>query len=236
MKIHYFPDYDSFSQAAKELMLQEIIAKYNLLISAATGNSPLKAYQLLASDFAQNPDLFAQLRIIKPDEWGGVPMEHPQTCESFIREHIIEPWRISEDRYFSFESNPSDPEEVCRQMQDTLTQQGPIDLCILGIGKNGHICFNEPAETLTYHFHKAILSPESLTHSMAQSMEGQLQYGLTLGVGDIFKSQKILLLITGSGKKAACEALLSQKISTQLPASLLWLHPNVDCLIDRQVL
>ena len=235
MNIQYCSDYGELSLRAKNIIFNEISKKPELLLAAATGNSPLNAYQSLRKEYELNPDLFAKLRILKPDEWGGIPMDNPQTCESFIHEHIIGPLQIGKDRYFTFESNPADPEEESSLMQLTLEQQGPIDLCILGIGKNGHIAFNEPAESMNFNFHIAQLSPESLQHPMAEAMGDKPHYGLTIGLGDIFKSKKVLLLITGKGKRDICDKLLSQKITTQLPASLLWLHPDVECLIDKGI-
>lgn len=117
-----------------------------------------------------------------------------------------------------------------------MQTQAPIDLCILGLGKNGHIAFNEPGDTLHPYCHVAQLSPESMQHTMAQTMQTQPTYGLTLGMADILSAKKIILLITGSNKKSAIEKLLQSNLTTHLPASLLWLHPDVDCLIDENSL
>uniref|UniRef100_UPI0035937362 6-phosphogluconolactonase n=1 Tax=Pricia sp. TaxID=2268138 RepID=UPI0035937362 len=113
---------------------------------------------------------------------------------------------------------------------------GPIDICILGLGKNGHIGFNEPAKTLTPFCHVAKLSEKSLQHSMANTMKPKPAYGLTLGMADILRSKKIILLLTGSDKQDIIFKLLSKEITTQLPASFLWLHHDVSCFIDSNAL
>lgn len=236
MKIRYYDTYEQMSDRARDLMVMTLVQNKKALIGAATGNSPLITYQLLAENYQQEPALFDQMRLLKLDEWGGVPMEDAQTCESFLQKNLVKPLNISPERYFTFASNPTDPHAECERIQTIIEQQGPIDLCVLGLGKNGHIGFNEPAATLTPHAHVATLSPTSLQHTMASAMEIKPTYGMTLGMRDIMQSKKILLLITGSNKKEAIETLLAQKISTYLPASFLLLHPDVECLIDKNVM
>jgi len=106
-------------------------------------------------------------------------------------------------------------------------------LCILGIGKNGHLGFNEPAKYLNPYTHIAKLSAATLQHSMARRMSERPDCGLTLGMSEIMQSKKILLLISGKDKEATIDEFLTGKISTHLPASFLWLHPNVTCLFDH---
>lgn len=236
MKIRYYDTYEQMSDRARDMIVMALVQNKKALICAATGNSPLKTYQLLAENYQKEPTLFEQMRLLKLDEWGGVPMEDAQTCESFLQENLVKPLNISTERYFTFASNPTDPKAECERIQTIIEQQGPIDLCILGLGMNGHLGFNEPAETLTPHAHVATLSPKSLQHAMANAMKIQPTYGITLGMRDILQSKKIILLITGSNKKEAVEKLLAQKISTYLPASFLLLHPDVECLIDKKVM
>lgn len=236
MKITRHADYHQMSIHAKDFIINSLQQKKESLICAATGNSPLKTYHLLAAEFQQNIALFEQLRILKLDEWGGVEMQEPQTCESFLQENLLQPLHISRERYFAFESNPENPQQECNRVQAIINQQGPIDLCILGLGRNGHLGFNEPAEILQPHCHVVELSATSMQHSMAQAMQQKPTYGMTIGMVDILHSKKIILLVTGDNKKAVVTQLLEQRISTQLPTSLLWLHPNVECAIDEQVM
>ena len=202
------------------------------LICTATGNSPKGVYQEWVKAYRAEPKVFEQLKIIKLDEWGGIPMDDPGSCETFMQDEIISNLNIGRDRYISFKSNPDSPEKECDRIQRELEQQGPIDICLLGLGKNGHIGFNEPAAFLNPHCHVESLSKASLHHQMTGMMGSKPGYGLTLGMTDILLSKKIILLITGDGKKDIIAQLMSKKISTQLPASLLWLHPEVVCFVD----
>jgi len=230
MHIQHFDSATALAAAASQIILQAIQRKPNLLLCAATGNTPTLTYQALVAQ--KNHFSADQLRIFKLDEWGSVPMDHPGTCESYLQEHMIQPLNIPADRYFSFQSNPADPQQECARVQERLQQEGPIDLCVLGLGVNGHLAFNEPGTFLQPHCHIAQLTQDSLGHSMAKDMQGAKLYGLTLGMSDILAAREILLLISGPSKVEATKQLLEAKISTQLPASFLWLHSNVQVLIQ----
>jgi len=232
MKIDIFNTYDELSQKAKELIVQEIEQDKNLLLCTATGGSPTRTYELLGKAYHEQPGLFSGLRIIKLDEWGGIPLDQPGTCESYLEKHVLQPLQIPEGRYTGFNSNPENPNKECERVQDKLRKEGRIGLCILGIGENGHIAFNEPAEFLEPFCHKAELSEMSLQHKMASGMQIKPTYGLTLGMADILHSKMIIILIHGTQKKEIVKKFLAKEISSSLPASFLWLHPNVICLID----
>lgn len=236
MKIEKVDSYQELSQKAKNYIVQEVEKNNRLLLCAATGSSPTGTYQLLGEEFQKNPDLFKQLRIIKLDEWGGVPIDQPGTCETYLQTHLIQPLHIPVSRYIGFNSNPENPEIECEIIQDKLIKEGPIDLCILGLGMNGHLALNEPAGYLHPFTHRAELSKMSLQHSMTSEMEIQPTYGLTLGMADILCSKMILMLISGKQKRSIVKKFLSKEISSTVPASFLWLHPNVYCLIEKDVL
>lgn len=232
MKIYYCSTYEDMSQLCGDSIISDLKEKNGQFICAATGNSPKGTYAKLANTYQDDPGIFEKLRVIKLDEWGGISSNETTSCENFIQEKIIRPLKISGNRYISFERNPASPEKECERMHKEIQNNGPIDICILGLGKNGHIGFNEPANELTPFCHVARLSQESLQHQMVKTMKNLPAYGLTLGMADILQSKKIILLLTGSNKKSVIDKLLTKKITTHLPASFLWLHRNVECYID----
>jgi galactosamine-6-phosphate isomerase len=169
--------------------------------------------------------------MIKLDEWGGVPMDDPATCEMQLRNQLITPLSLA-DRYTSFHSDPSEPAAECKRISTWLEDNGPIDLCVLGLGTNGHLGFNEPADMLQPHAHVAQLSDSSLSHAMLSSTHRRPTFGLTLGMADLLNAHAILLLVSGPAKRGPFERLLKEEISTAFPASLLHLHPRVTVLCD----
>jgi galactosamine-6-phosphate isomerase len=236
MKIELVESYQELSLKAKNRIVQEIEKNKRLLLCTATGNSPTGTYQQLCSEFQESPELFDQLRIIKLDEWGGVSMDQPGTCEHYLQHNLLQPLQIPESRYTGFNSNPGNPDLECERIQDKLNAEGPIDLCILGIGLNGHLAFNEPADYLQPFCHVAELSEMTLQHAMASKMNFKPSFGFTLGMADILHSKKILILIAGKEKKEIVQKFLSKKVSSAIPASFLWIHPHVHCLITNDAI
>ncbi|SDK18376.1 galactosamine-6-phosphate isomerase [Catalinimonas alkaloidigena] len=232
MNITYWEDYAQMSVRAAALVLAEITQKPNLLLCAATGHSPAGLYEELVEHAASNPALFGQLRVVKLDEWGGVSPQSPISCEHYLQTRLVQPLRIAPERYLSFRSEAADPAEECQRVQEALDQVGPLDVCILGIGQNGHLALNEPHPTLEPLCHVAQLSDTTLHHPMFQG-EAAPSFGLTLGMQALLQARKVILLVAGAHKEQAREALLSGKITTALPASFLWLHRDVECLVVK---
>ncbi len=235
MQITSCKNYQEMSSLAADLVQEELKKEPGLLFCAATGNSPAGLYKEMSRRSRITPGLFEQMRIIKLDEWGGVPENHPVTCEYFIRNRLLEPLAISRKRYLTFHSDPEDPAQECQAIRTTLEEKGPIDLCILGLGQNGHLGLNEPGDFLEPFCHVAGLTEKSLEHDMIAAIDIKPRYGITLGLQEILSSRKVILLVTGGGKKGMLTRLMKAQISTQLPASFLWTHGNVDCLIDQSV-
>ena len=232
MTIKYASDYGEMSDLASSSLIATLKEQPEQLLCVATGYSPLGMYKNLAKANKSETKGFENLSILKLDEWGGIPASDPNSCESYIKQHILRALGIPLERYIAFECNPASPEQECERIQGEIEKNGPIDVCILGLGKNGHIGFNEPCDVLTPFCHVAELSEESLGHQMANDFKNKPTYGLTLGMADILQSKKIILLLTGSNKKDSIDRLLSKQITTRLPASFLWLHPNVECYVD----
>jgi galactosamine-6-phosphate isomerase len=231
MELRLFETPDQLGEFAASVIIYNIKTTDGLLLCTASGNSTTLTYRTLVENrrqFEANT-----LRILKLDEWGGIPMSHPQSCETYLQENLVQPLGIEEENYISFQSNSEVPADECTRIQEYLEEQGPIDLCIVGIGLNGHVAFNEPADVLQPHCHVQELSERSLSHPMAAGMEVKPSYGLTLGMMDILNSKQLILLISGVNKAEITKEFMTKKITTSLPASLLWLHPNAICLCDK---
>ena len=149
MKIHYSSNYDQMSQRAYDSIISDLKIQSRQSICIATGNSPEGTYNKLANIYKSHPDYFKEVSIVKLDEWGGLSANDTNSCEIYIRHKILQPLHISDDRFISFKSNTASPEKECERVQREIDAKGPIDICILGLGKNGHIGFNEPANSLS---------------------------------------------------------------------------------------
>lgn len=226
------PDEESMSQAAARALASEVQVKRNSLICLATGSSPKRTYDLIVEHAREDNELYGQVRWLKLDEWGGLAMDDPASCEHFLRQILLSPLSVPPERYFGWESQPKNPEMECRRVAQWLDANGPIDIQVLGLGQNGHLGFNEPAEQLQSAPHVATLSSVSLSHTMLRQSQGEVEYGLTLGMGDILNARRIFLLVSGEKKAQQLLRLATGKISPQFPASLLRRHRRTQVFCD----
>jgi putative deaminase/isomerase len=233
MNIVYCDDYDVLSERAAALVVSQLHGERNTVLCAASGRSPLGLYRELARKVEQEPTLFERVTLVELDEWAGLADGDPASCKHYVDTHLMGPLGIGPDRYLGFSSQAADPSRECDRVRAALARYGSIDLCILGVGVNGHIGFNEPGPFLIPHCHLSCLTKETRLHAMVRSKGSKPEFGYTLGMQEILAAKRILLLIAGDGKENVIADLVSAKVSTSLPASLLWLHPDVDCLIDR---
>ena len=145
-----FPDHERASRFAADWLVDRLCDKSDSIVCLATGATPMLGYALLAERAAREPSLVDRCRLLKLDEWGGLPMDDPSTCEQHLRKTLVSPLGMA-DRYVGFESQPPNAEAECGRIAMWLAENGPIDVCVLGLGLNGHVGFNEPAAFLQPH-------------------------------------------------------------------------------------
>lgn len=226
--------YQEMSEFSAGLLHEQIKQKPNFLLCAATGNTPTDTYKELAKRYTDSPQDFTQLRVLKLDEWGGVPMDDPSTCEVYLQEHLLKPLNIDPANYIAWDSAPANPAQEVLRIEDILEQEAEIDVCILGLGMNGHLAFNEPGNFLHSRPHIAKLAKSTQVSPMANKSSATKEYGLTLGMNHILGSKKILFLVNGEHKRDIFQKFLEQKITTSVPATMLWMHPNVTVICDKE--
>lgn len=227
------PDHEAMSRRAAAELSAALAAKPDLLLCVASGATPARAYDLFAAEGRARPQAFSHLRVLRLDEWGGLPADDPGSSEAQIHRQLAEPLGLPADRYFAFRGDSPDPAAECKRIRAVLDQQGPIDVAVLGLGVNGHLGFNEPAAALQPHAHVAELSQASREHTMLASARGVPTDGLTLGMADLMRARRVLLVVTGAHKRDVLARLLTGGITTSLPGSFLRMHPDALCLCDR---
>jgi galactosamine-6-phosphate isomerase len=234
LPIDVFDSYEAMSRQAARLVVAELERQPGLIFCASAGGTPTRLYELLAERYRRQPRLFEKMRVLKIDEWGGVPPSSPASCEFDLRTKLLDPLHIGRDRYVGFRAEAKDPHAECARLAQQISRQGPIDICILGLGVNGHVAMNEPASALAPHVHVARLAPSSTNHTMLGQLRNKPRYGLTVGMTDILSSRIVLLLVNGKHKRDAMRRLLTPSVTTQFPASFIWLHPRARVLCDAE--
>lgn len=234
LKVQLYKDVEAMSSAAARLIASALKQKPNLLLCASAGGTPTKLYEQLAQIRTSQPQSFSQMRVLQIDEWGSLAPDSPSTCKVDLEVKLLRPLRITRDRYVGFRTDAQDPASECERVGRWLIKNGPIDICILGLGLNGHIAMNEPGPSLQTAEHVAKLTSASRKHPMLKGLKKAPRFGYTLGVGDILRSHQVLLLVSGRHKRKVLHKLLTtSEVSTRLPASFLWLHGNAALLCDK---
>jgi galactosamine-6-phosphate isomerase len=233
MRIQIDKDYAAMSARAADFIVAELKQRPDLLLCASAGGTPTGPYEQLAARYTRQPRLFKKMRVLQIDEWVGPPPSHPSTCRYDLQTKLLGPLHIDSSRFRGYKSDAANPRRESAAMSQWLAKNGPIDICILGLGLNGHIAMNEPGDQLTPQAHVSKLTPQSQKHSMLATLNPKPRHGLTLGMADILASRIILLLVNGPKKRSILKRTLEPKISTHLPASFLHLHPNVIVFCDR---
>jgi len=227
-------NYEEMSKEAAAIMRETIEKNPNAILVFATGHSPQRAYQILVQGLIQDQIDISCVTFVKLDEWMGLAPENEATCEYFLQKEIIQPLHVKESQYLHFNALAKDINAECQRFRDAFALLPCVDLVILGIGKNGHLGLNEPAEELTIHTHIAALTAKTKTHEMLTHTKEQVSFGVTMGLQEIFCGKKILLLADGRQKAEMLQYYLGDKISTRVPVSLLKLHPDCTCVVNRE--
>lgn len=235
MTIRVFEDTEQLASAAAEAILDTVKANPYSLLCFATGNSPVRTYQLLTENaFRENID-FTRCRCIGLDEWVQVPRTNSGTCYHLLREQLFIPLGIKESQILLFDGMAQDLEQECSKMNSFIQAQSGVDCIVVGIGTNGHIGFNEPGVDMNLQAHVQDLH-ESTVKAGAHyfSQPTVISRGITLGMTQVLGARKLLLLANGKSKAAILRASLQGIPTRKVPASFIQQADHAMVLIDKE--
>ena len=235
MEIIVVKNYQEMSSCAAKYFAKVISDKPDCVLGLATGDTPIGMYDCLAEEYRQGKLDFSRVRSVNLDEYYPIPPDNNQSYRYFMNEKLFDRVNIRKDATMVPDGTAKDVESACRAYENAIDALGGIDIQVLGIGRNGHIGFNEPAKELIPFTHLTELT-ESTIEANARFFEDETQvprHALTMGIQSVFKARKIILLASGANKAEAVCAMLKGNISTNCPASLLCLHPDVTLICDR---
>jgi len=226
-------NYEDMSKTAARIYTSQLKEKPDSVLGLATGSTPLGLYAELIRLFKAGEIDFSKARSFNLDEYYPIKKNHPQSYDYFMRKNLFDEVNFARTSIPNGEAD--DPAAECIRYDAELETSGGIDLMLLGIGHNGHIGFNEPSVSYQYGTSFVDLTESSLTANSRffGPDEHQPEQALTMGIGLIFESKKILLLISGEAKAPIAKKLFEGKIHTDIPACLLQLHPDVTVILDR---
>ncbi|GAB4420056.1 MAG: glucosamine-6-phosphate deaminase [Bacteroidia bacterium] len=224
MTFEIVSDYRALSATAAAWMDRVATTCSGALLCLASGQTPRGAYDRFA-DHPHQP----LPRVLSLDEWAGLPPTSPYSSAYQLRTQLIDTKAATPGFLFDGAAPAAEETQRARAYLDT---HGPIDGCVLGVGVNGHLGFNEPGPVLRPYVHVSLLSEESRQHPMIVGTGAALTHGITLGIADILQARQVLLVVSGAHKRPIMQQLRQQDLRTDLPVSMLWLHPAVHCICD----
>lgn len=222
---------DALADRAASIVLEELARKPDLVLGLATGKTPVGLYERLR----KKPDAFAKARFFNLDEFYGVAPSDPASFHWFFRHHLLDHVKHDEKNVHLFRGDVQDLEAQARETEAKLRSVGGIDLQILGIGKNGHVGFNEPGSSLGSRTRPKTLEPETLAHYAASLEPGASlsNFAITMGVATIMEARRLLLLAAGSEKADIVQRMVEGPITSEVPASALQMHPHATAVLDE---
>lgn len=235
MKIIKVKNYDEMNAKALELIVDQINMRENSVLGLATGSTPEGLYQGFIQEYKQDKVSFKNVITFNLDEYAGLEKDDPNSYYFFMNEKLFRHIDIAMERVHIPSGTAVDPKRECREYEMAIEQAGGIDIQVLGVGKNGHIGFNEPGSSFSSKTHIVDLAESTIQANARyfESIDKVPKRAISMGIQTIMNSKEILLLISGEAKAGVVAKLLSEEVSEDLPVSVLKEHMNVTAIIDE---
>ncbi len=215
------------SEAAAQIIADQIQQKPNSKLGLATGSTMIPVYQSLV----QNNVDFSQTVTFNLDEYIGVEPTDEESFHYYMRHHLLDKL-THPPRQMHVPKGMGDEEANVLQYQQLLLIH-PVDLQLLGIGSNAHIGFNEPGCDFNQGVHIERLSQSTLNANKEDLGKMAPSKAITMGIADIMRAKSVLVLATGEHKAQAIAAMIEGPVTNKVPASILQQHPNVTVIMDQ---
>ncbi len=231
-------DYADMSRKAANIISAQVIMKPDCVLGLATGSSPVGTYQQLTRRYEMGDLDFSKVSSVNLDEYKGLEPDHEQSYRYFMNMTFFDHINIDKTRTFVPDGLTTDVTKFCKEYDRLVEELGGIDLQLLGLGRNGHIGFNEPSDVFTADTHCVDLTPSTIDANKRffESEDDVPRQAITMGVRNIMLAKKIVVVVSGADKADALRAAVCGSVTPQLPASILQLHPNVVIVADEGAL
>lgn len=232
MQIYIYPNKEKLAQAAASMIAGLVIEKPDAILGLATGDTPVPTYQEMIRLNREGVVSFEETRTFNLDEYVGIAPDHPQSYRRFMNEQLFNHIDIDMDNT-QVPSGFADA-DAAADYDAQIEAAGGVDLQVLGIGRNGHIGFNEPGSDFsrTTHIVELTENTRDANARFFDSIDEVPTHAVSMGIGTIMHAKKILLIATGANKADAVAEMLNGPITPNMPASVLALHQNVVVMLD----
>lgn len=222
---------------AADMIERQLLSKPNSVLGLATGSTPVGTYRELVRRHKEKGLDFSKVTTFNLDEYLGLDPSHPRSFHRFMREAFFDHVNIPAARIHLLDGRVADDVEgYCAEYERMIARAGGIDLQVLGIGRDGHVGFNEPTSSLASRTRVKTLTRATIEDARRSFGEGERvpECAITMGIGTILEARQILLLGTGAAKREAVARAVEGPVTASVTASALQLHPQVTVLLDRE--
>lgn len=236
MRIIIAKDYKEMGKKAANIIASQIILKPESVIGFATGETPIGMYKELVDIYKTSSLDTSKITTFNLDEYYGLSYDNPQSYAYYMHENLFKHIYIEPGSSHLPYGMCEDIEEECTHYEEKIKNAGGIDLQVLGIGRNGHIGFNEPDVKFEVRTHMVELDQDTIEANARffPSMEDVPKQAISMGIKTIMGARKILLMASGAEKARAIYDAIYGKITPELPASILQLHPDVTMVLEKE--
>lgn len=238
MRVYAVKDYREMSRKAANILSAQIISKPDSVLGLATGSTPIGTYEQLVEWYEKGDLDFSEVRTVNLDEYKGLDKENKQSYYYFMHRHLFDRVNIPQEQTHLPDGTNAEAEKECRRYEELMESLGGIDIQLLGMGHNGHIGFNEPAEAFAKETHCVDLQESTIQANKRffESAEEVPRQAYTMGIGTILRAGRILVIVSGEDKADIVKKAFWGPITPQVPASILQLHPDVILVADEAAL
>lgn len=214
---------------------QVIRRRPDAVLGLATGSSPLTIYAELARQVREEGLDCSAVRAFALDEYVGLPAGHPQSYRSVIQREVVEPLGMAAELVHVPDGTAADVVAACAAYEQRITEIGPVDIQILGIGSNGHIGFNEPTSSFASRTRIKTLAPKTRSDNARffDSLDAVPTHCLTQGLATILDARQLVLVAHGEPKAEAVAGMVEGPVTSMCPGTALQLHPDATVVVDE---
>ena len=234
MKIIKTADYNEMSRKAANIIAAQMILKPNSVLGLATGSSPIGTYKELIKKCEEGDIDFSDITTVNLDEYRGLPRTNDQSYYYFMNDNLFNHVNIDKARTHVPNGEVADAEEECGNYEALIKSLGGVDLQLLGLGHNGHIGFNEPADEFAKVTNCVDLQESTIEANKRffASIDDVPRQAYTMGIGTIMAAKKILVVVSGKDKAAIVKKAFTGPVTPRVPASILQMHADVTVVCD----
>lgn len=236
MRLYIVDDYKELSVKAALIVAGQISFKADSVLGLCTGSTPVGMYQKLVEMHKTQGLDFSRVISFNLDEYLGLAPENDQSYHYFMQDNLFNYVNARPEHINIPKGLAADIEAECVRYEQSIKKAGGLDLQVLGIGRNGHIGFNEPADKFTGETHLVALDEDTINANARffSSRDEVPTQAVTMGIKTIMQSERIILLANGAGKAEAVKSAVAGEITPRVPASILQLHPNCTFIVDKE--